>query len=349
MRVLLPIFAAGLLAQAPPAKDHAHPKSIAEKKHLLADLESKESKLKDLLHKEKELKTLEGKEKQLKKLEEKKAKLEKLESEEKQLKTLEEKKAKLEKLESEEKKLKTLEEKKAKLEKLEEKEKELKVLEDKKAKIEKLEGMEKKLEEKKEELKTVNDELKTIDEKKAKLEAAAAAKAPEAPKAAPAAAPTKNMDAAERLLKSLGQIKKLKGTFAADENFGGAMQEELSKGSTIWSAIEALESTATSTKNGTALAAAMNSFTNTMGKTLHAIDQKDEISSEEYVLGLLAHHKHNATEQRRILGNFTNLHSVEELLAEKPAPKDLAVEYAGMLDKEHPAAKPLTAFLQRVM
>merc|ERR1719352_854338 len=141
----------------------------------------------------------------------------------------------------------------------------------------------------------------------------------------------------------------LKDTFKQDEQFGGAMGNELANGNQIWGSIEKLMTAAKTKKNGKDLEGAMNEFSKSMATTLHAIDQKDEISSEEYVLGLLAHHKHNATEQRRILGNFTNIHSVQELLAEKPAPKDLAVEYAGMLDKEHPAAKPLTAFLQRVM
>merc|ERR1719482_542186 len=239
-----------------------------------------------------------------------------------------------------EKELKEKEEELAKLKKKEALVKELKKKEAELAKVEKQEQLLKTLEAKKQ---SPKEEMKVAAEaEKAKPAAVKEVTAKEAKKA------VTEEEAADRLLKSLGAIKMLKDTFKQDDQFGGAMGNELAHGNQIWGAIENLMTAAKTKKNGTELEHAMTAFSSSMATTLHAIDQKDTIQSEEYVLGLLAHHRHNATEQRRILGNFTSLHTVQELLAESPPPADLSVEFANMLDKEHPAAKTITAFLQRL-
>jgi hypothetical protein len=258
-----------------------------------------------------------------KKVAEKTQELKKLKKKEELVKKLKEKEAQLAKVEKEEQLLKTLEEKKV----------ELKELKEEKAQLEKLEA---KKQSPKEEMKVV------ANAEKAKPAPVKEVTAKEATKA------VTEEEAADRLLKSLGAIKMLKDTFKQDEQFGGAMGNELANGNQIWGSIEKLMTAAKTKKNGKDLEGAMNEFSKSMATTLHKIDQKDEIQSEEYVLGLLAHHRQNATEQRRILGNFTSLHTVQELLAEQPPPADLSVEFANMLDKEHPAAKKITAFLQRL-
>merc|ERR1719420_380569 len=269
------------------------------------------------------VKQLAEKTKELKVLKKKEAELEKLKKKEELVKKLKEKEAELAKVEKEEQLLKTLEEKKV----------ELKELKEEKAQLEKLEA---KKESPKEEMKVV------ANAEKAKPAPVKEVTAKEATKA------LTEEEAADRLLKSLGAIKMLKDTFKQDAQFGGAMGNELANGNAIWGSIEKLMTAAKTKKNAKDLEGAMNEFSKSMNSTLHAIDAKDQIQSEEYVLGLPAHHRHNATEQRRILGNFTSLHTVQELLAEQPPPADLSVEFANMLDKEHPAAKTITAFLQRL-
>jgi len=327
MRVLLPLAVAGLLAAPAPAKAAPHVKSVAEKKAQLSKLMAEE---KQVAEKTKELKQLETKKEELKELEKKKEelkekeeKLEKLKKKEELVKKLKEKEAELAKVEKEEQLVKTLVEKKA----------ELKELQAEKAQ---LEAVEAKKQSPKEEMKVV------AEAEKAKPAAVKEVTAKEATKA------VTEEEAADRLMKSLGAITALKDTFKQDEQFGGAMGNELANGNAIWGSISKLMAAAKSKKSGKDLESAMNDFSKSMNSTLHAIDAKDTIQSEEYVLGLLAHHRHNATEQRRILGNFTSLHTVQELLAEQPPPADLSTEFANMLDKEHPAAKTITAFLQRL-
>jgi myosin heavy subunit len=317
MRVLLPLAVAGLLAAPAPAKAAPHVKSVAEKKAQLSKLMAEE---KQVAEKTAELKQLKQKEGELK---EKEEKLEKLKKKEELVKKLKEKEAELAKVEKEEQLVKTLVEKKA----------ELKELQAEKAQ---LEAVEAKKQSPKEEMKVV------AQAEKAKPAAVKEVTAKEATKA------VSEEEAADRLMKSLGAITALKDTFKQDEQFGGAMGNELANGNAIWGSISKLMAAAKSKKSGKDLESAMNDFSKSMNSTLHAIDTKDTIQSEEYVLGLLAHHRHNATEQRRILGNFTSLHTVQELLAESPPPADLSVEFANMLDKEHPAAKKITAFLQRL-
>merc|ERR1719482_1338654 len=309
MRVLLPFAVAGLLGAPAPAKAAPHVKSVAEKTAELKQLKKAE-----------ELKEKAGLEKEL---QEKEAELAKLKKKEALVKELKKKEAELAKVEKQEQLLKTLEEKKVELKEL-------------KAEKEQLEALEAKKQSPKEEMKVA------AEAEKAKPAAVKEVTAKEAKKA------VTEEEAADRLLKSLGAIKMLKDTFKQDDQFGGAMGNELAHGNQIWGAIENLMTAAKTKKNGTELEHAMTAFSSSMATTLHAIDQKDTIQSEEYVLGLLAHHRHNATEQRRILGNFTSLHTVQELLAESPPPADLSVEFANMLDKEHPAAKKITAFLQRL-
>merc|ERR1719506_1450453 len=159
---------------------------------------------------------------------------------------------------------------------------------------------------------------------------------------------------ADRLLAGLDQIRKLKGTFAKDdgESVGGEMSYELSHGNDIWGAINSLVTAASSSKSdkgGKALQNAMAAFTSTVGKKLHEIDQKDTVQNEEYVLGLLAHHRHNATQQEWILANFTKVDAVQKLLKNHKKTGEYSEEFAAILDAEHPAAKQITSFLQRVM
>jgi len=94
---------------------------------------------------------------------------------------------------------------------------------------------------------------------------------------------------------------------------------------------------------------AMAAFTSTVGQKLHEIDTTDKVENEEYVLGLLAHHRHNATEQEWILANFTKVDAVQKLLKNHKKSGEYSEEFAAILDEEHPAAKKITSFLQRVM
>merc|ERR1719311_575550 len=105
------------------------------------------------------------------------------------------------------------------------------------------------------------------------------------------------------------------------------MSYELAHGNDIWGAIDSLVSAASSAKK----------------------DSKDSAQNEEYVLGLLAHHRHNATEQEWILANFTKVPAVEKLMKKHKKSGEYSEEFAAILDEEHPAAKPITSFLQRVM
>jgi hypothetical protein len=217
--------------------------------------------------------------------------------------------------------------------------------ESKALKLKHLESLKKELEEKKKELATIEH-----DE--------AAAKAKEKVVMAKAKASNASVGIlpdADRLLKGLDQIRNLKTTFAADTNtdqFSGAMSYELAHGDGIWSAIEQLTKAAAGAKlgsNNTNLDTAMASFTKVIGAKLHEVDEKDNVQNEEYVLGLLAHHRSNVTEQESILSNFTSLPAVKQLLAHHNKTGDYSAEFADILDHEHPAAKQLTSFLQRVM
>merc|ERR1719271_2309842 len=286
MRVLLPLAVAGLLAAPAPAKA-PHVKSVAEKKAQLSKLMAEE---KQVAEKTKELKQLETKKEELKELEKKKEELK-------------EKEEKLEKLKKKEELVKKLKEKEAELAKVEKEEQLVKTLVEKKAELKELQAVEAKKQSPKEEMKVV------AEAEKAKPAAVKEVTAKEATKA------VTEEEAADRLMKSLGAITALKDTFKQDEQFGGAMGNELANGNAIWGSISKLMAAAKSKKSGKDLESAMNDFSKSMNSTLHAIDAKDTIQSEEYVLGLLAHHRHNATEQRRILGNFTSLHTVQELLA----------------------------------
>jgi hypothetical protein len=161
---------------------------------------------------------------------------------------------------------------------------------------------------------------------------------------------------ADRLLAGLDQIRNLKGTFAKEdgESVGGAMSAELAHGNDIWGAIDSLVTAAAATKDNKkdaagALQQAMAAFTSTVGKKLHEIDEKDTVQNEEYVLGLLAHHRHNATEQEWILANFTKVPAVQKLMKNHKKTGEYSEEFASILDEEHPAAKQITSFLQRVM
>jgi hypothetical protein len=164
---------------------------------------------------------------------------------------------------------------------------------------------------------------------------------------------------ADRLLAGLDQIRNLKGTFAKEngESVGGAMSAELAHGNDIWGAIDSLVSAASATKGSKGdsaaqaanLQKAMAAFTSTVGGKLHEIDAKDTVENEEYVLGLLAHHRHNATEQEWILANFTKVPAVQKLMKNHKKSGEYSEEFATILDEEHPAAKPITSFLQRVM
>jgi len=203
---------------------------------------------------------------------------------------------------------------------------------------------------------------KELEAKKAELahlekdEAAAKARAKEiAAQAKPEPkVSTDAMSDADRLLKGLDQIRNLKSTFAADDHadqFSGAMGYELAHGDSIWSAIEQLTTAAAHAKKNASdasLDSAMASFTKVIGTKLHEVDEKDNVQNEEYVLGLLAHHRSNVTEQQEILSNFTSLPAVKTLLAHHKS-GEYSAEFAEILDSEHPAAKPLTSFLQRVM
>merc|ERR1719335_348720 len=132
------------------------------------------------------------------------------------------------------------------------------------------------------------------------------------------------------------------------------MSYELSHGNDIWGAIDSLVTAAAGTKDkkkgsAAALQKAMAAFTSTVGKKLHEIDSEDTVQNEEYVLGLLAHHRHNATEQEWILANFTKVPAVEKLMKNHKKSGEYSEEFAAILDEEHPAAKKITSFLQRVM
>jgi hypothetical protein len=216
-------------------------------------------------------------------------------------------------------------------------------------KLEHLNALKKELAEKQQELAHVEDEAAKLKGLEAKAEAKTAHKNSTAPKMAAGATE------ADRLLAGLDQIRKLKGTFGADdgETVGGAMSFELSHGNDIWGAIDSLVSAAAASKGdkkaGAALQNAMATFTSTVGKKLHEIDQKDTVQNEEYVLGLLAHHRHNATEQEWILANFTKVPAVEKLMKNHKKSGEYSEEFAAILDAEHPAAKQITSFLQRVM
>merc|ERR1719389_811748 len=215
----------------------------------------------------------------------------------------------------------------------------------KNAKLQQLAALKKELAEKQQELAHVKEEqakLKGLEGKHAQKNASAAV--------APGATE------ADRLLAGLDQIRKLKGTFAKEdgESVGGAMSYELSHGNDIWGAIDSLVSAAVATKDNKkaskdSLANAMAAFTSTVGKKLHDIDQEDTVQNEEYVLGLLAHHRHNATEQEWILANFTKVPAVEKLMKNHKKSGEYSEEFAAILDEEHPAAKKITSFLQRVM
>merc|ERR1719174_308778 len=159
----------------------------------------------------------------------------------------------------------------------------------KNAKLQQLAALKKELAEKQQELAHVKEEqaeLKGVEAKHAKENATAAV--------APGATET------DRLLAGLDQIRKLKGTFAKEdgESVGGEMSYELAHGNDIWGAIDSLVSAAAATKGtksvGTDLTKAMAAFTSTVGKKLHDIDSEDQVQNEEYVLGLLAHPRHNA-------------------------------------------------------
>jgi len=213
-------------------------------------------------------------------------------------------------------------------------------------KREHLAALKKELAEKEQELAHVQEEqakLKGLEAKHAQKKNSSAAVAPGATEA-------------DRLLAGLDQIRKLKGTFAKEdgESVGGAMSYELSHGNDIWGAIDSLVTAAAATKDNKAQSAAslqkaMAAFTSTVGKKLHDIDGEDQVQNEEYVLGLLAHHRHNATEQEWILANFTKVPAVETLLKKHKKSGEYSEEFAAILDAEHPAAKPITSFLQRVM
>jgi hypothetical protein len=203
----------------------------------------------------------------------------------------------------------------------------------------------------KKELAAKEQELAHVQEEAAKLKGLEAKHAPKN-----SSAPKVGATEADRLLAGLDQIRKLKGTFARDggETVGGEMSYELSHGNDIWGAIDSLVSAAASTKDNKKAGAAnlekaMAAFTSTVGKKLHDIDAKDTVQNEEYVLGLLAHHRHNATEQEWILANFTKVPAVEKLLKTHKKSGEYSEELAAILDEEHPAAKPITSFLQRVM
>merc|ERR1719389_1012649 len=215
----------------------------------------------------------------------------------------------------------------------------------KNAKLQQLAALKKELAEKQQELAHVKEEqaeLKGVEAKHAKENATAAV--------APGATET------DRLLAGLDQIRKLKGTFAKEdgESVGGEMSYELAHGNDIWGAIDSLVSAAAATKgskgdSAATLQKAMAAFTSTVGKKLHEIDEKDTVQNEEYVLGLLAHHRHNATEQEWILANFTKVEAVQKLFKKHKKSGEYSEEFAAILDEEHPAAKKITSFLQRVM
>jgi hypothetical protein len=217
----------------------------------------------------------------------------------------------------------------------------------KNSKLQQLAALKKELAEKQQELAHVKEEqaeLKGVEAKHATKNATAAV------------APGTET---ERLLAGLDQIRKLKGTFAKEdgESVGGEMSYELAHGNDIWGAIDSLVSAASATKSSKGdsaaqaanLQKAMAAFTSTVGGKLHEIDAKDTVENEEYVLGLLAHHRHNATEQEWILANFTKVPAVQKLMKNHKKSGEYSEEFATILDEEHPAAKPITSFLQRVM
>jgi hypothetical protein len=206
----------------------------------------------------------------------------------------------------------------------------------------------------KKELVAKEQELAHVQEEAAKLKGLEAKHASKNSSSAPKVAV--GATEADRLLAGLDSIRKLKGTFAKEdgESVGGAMSYELSHGNDIWGAIDSLVSAAAMTKGNKKAAAgqlekAMATFTSTVGKKLHEIDDTDTVQNEEYVLGLLAHHRHNATEQEWILANFTKVPAVEKLMKNHKKSGEYSEEFAKILDEEHPAAKKITSFLQRVM
>ena len=207
----------------------------------------------------------------------------------------------------------------------------------------------------KKELAAKEAELAHVEEEKKELSAKEATLAPKK-NATGAVKVAAGASDADRLLAGLDSIRKLKGTFLNDggEQVGGAMSYELAHGDSIWGAIDSLVSAAAASRKDKKAAAgslekAMAAFTSTVGKKLHEIDTTDKVENEEYVLGLLAHHRHNATEQEWILANFTKVDAVQKLLKNHKKSGEYSEEFAAILDEEHPAAKKITSFLQRVM
>jgi hypothetical protein len=207
----------------------------------------------------------------------------------------------------------------------------------------------------KKELAAKEAELAHVEEEKKELSAKEATLAPKK-NATGAVKVAAGASDADRLLAGLDSIRKLKGTFMAEkgEQVGGAMSYELAHGDSIWGAIDSLVSAAAMSRKDKKAAAgslekAMAAFTSTVGKKLHEIDTTDKVENEEYVLGLLAHHRHNATEQEWILANFTKVDAVQKLLKNHKKSGEYSEEFAAILDEEHPAAKKITSFLQRVM